>query len=111
MRIILIRSIRLLKALIITDTSLSEDQTDLEPVEHFISSFRVLEPQNALDITTNLANQSLVHALTCKDIDSTATTTDSDPFIYTTTSQYTADTFNSIIIDTGTSKKSTAGYS
>jgi hypothetical protein len=68
----------------------------------------VLESQRAFDITTNLANQSLIHALTCTDI--ATTDADSDPFVYTTTSQYTADRFYSIMIDTRALKRLTAGY-
>jgi hypothetical protein len=75
-----------IEALIVTDAD--TDQTNSEPVEHFTTSFGVLEPQRAFDITTTLANQSLTHALTRKGAasDPTAATTDStDPFIYTTT--------------------------
>jgi hypothetical protein len=107
-----------IEALIVTDTLPNEDNS--EPVEHFITSFGALEPQRAFDITTNLANQSLTHALTGTDTtsnstvtDSTATdstATDSDPFIYTTTSRYTSDVFYGVMIDTGASRKSTAGY-
>jgi hypothetical protein len=102
-----------IEALIVTDTLPNEDNS--EPVEHFITSFGALEPQRAFDITTNLANQSLTHALTGADTtsDSTATdstATDSDPFIYTTTSRYTSDVFYGVMIDTGASRKSTAGY-
>jgi hypothetical protein len=76
-----------IEALIVTDTLPNEDNP--EPTEHFITSFGALEPQRAFDITTNLANQSLTHALTGVDTMSNSTATDSDPFIYTTTSRYT----------------------
>ena len=65
------------------------NKDDSEFAEHFITSFGALEPQSAFDITTDLANQSLAHALTCKDtalphaltrkdtaLDSTTTTID-----------------------------------
>jgi hypothetical protein len=90
---------------LVTDTSPDEEE---DQTEHFITSFGVLEPQRAFDITTNLANQSLAHALT--HTDTAATATDSDPFMYTTTSRYTSNVFYGIMIDTGASKKSTAGY-
>jgi hypothetical protein len=98
-----------IEALIVTDI-LSNDQANLEPVEHFITSFGALQPQRAFDITTNLANRSLMHALIQKGKDTIYADSDSDPFIYTTTSRYTSDTFYSIMIDTGASKRSTAGY-
>jgi hypothetical protein len=98
-----------IEALIVTDTDAK--QTDSELVKHFVTSFGVLESQRAFDITTNLANQSLTHALTRADTASDPTTTlDSDPFAYTTTSRYTANRFYGIMIDTGASKRSTAGY-
>ena len=34
----------------------------------------------------------------------------SDPFVFATTSRYTADEFYGVVVDTGASKKSTAGY-
>jgi hypothetical protein len=101
-----------IEALIVTD---DYNQEDLEPAEHFTTSFGVLEPERAFDITTTLANQSLAHALICTDTAASDTTTsadtDSDPFIYTVTSRYTSDVFYGIMIDTGASKKSTARYS
>jgi hypothetical protein len=91
--------------LIVTD---DYNQEDPEPAEHFTTSFGVLEPERAFDIMTTLANQSLAHALTSTD--TTASPSDSDPFVYTTTDRYTSDVFYGIMIDTGASKKSTAGY-
>jgi hypothetical protein len=93
--------------LIVTD---DYNQEDPEPAEHFTTSFGVLEPERAFNITTTLANQSLAHALTCTDT-VTLAATDSDPFMYTTTSRYTSGVFYGIMIDTGASKRSTAGYS
>jgi hypothetical protein len=87
-----------IEALIVTD---DYSQEDLEPAKHFTTSFSVLEPERAFDITTTLANQSLVHALTCTDTATSDTTTsadtDSDPFIYTVTSRYTSSVFYGII--------------
>jgi hypothetical protein len=53
-----------IEALIVTDADADAEQTDSEPVEHFVASFGVLKPQrafnittkSAFDITTNLAN-------------------------------------------------------
>jgi hypothetical protein len=88
-----------IKAPMIADTDTLPNKDDLDSAEHFTTSFGVLEPQRAFDITTDLANQSLTHALTCEDVtsdstatvDPTVTTTNSDPSSYTTTSRYTAD--------------------
>jgi hypothetical protein len=92
--------------LIVTD---DYNQEDLEPAEHFTTSFGVLEPERAFDIITTLANQLLVHALTSTD--TTALPSNSNPFVYTTTDRYTSDVFYGIMINIGASKKSTAGYS
>ena len=59
-----------IEALIVTDT-LSNDQANQEPAEHFITSFGALQPHRAFDITTNLANRSLTHALIQRDKDAT----------------------------------------
>jgi hypothetical protein len=72
-----------IKALIVADTDNLQNKDDSESVKYFITSFGMLEPQSAFDtttksafdITTDLANQSLTHALTCKDIASDSTTT------------------------------------
>jgi hypothetical protein len=50
-----------IEALIVTD---DYNQEDPEPAEHFTTSFGVLEPERAFDITTTLANQSLAHKAT-----------------------------------------------
>jgi signal recognition particle GTPase len=87
-----------IEAMIVTD---KDDQSDPELVEQFMTSFGVLGPQTARDITTTLANQSLTHALTSTDTTASPSDSDSDPFVYTTTDRYTSDVFYGIMIDMG----------
>ena len=59
-----------------------------------------------------MANKAFSHLLILKDITKPTLTT--DPFTYTLntpSSWYTLDVFLGIIVDTGASKKSIAGYS
>ena len=67
---------------------------------------------------TVLADYSFIHSIAPKNqpasipIRPVTDITDhkQDPFTYITTERYTPKEFYSVIIDTGTSKKSTAGY-
>ena len=58
---------------------------------------------------TDLADRSFTHAFTgtTSVIDNKS---ESDPFAYNTTSRYTSDRFYGVMIDTGASKRSTAGW-
>jgi hypothetical protein len=60
-------------------------------------------------MAATLANKAFNHSVMISD-NTTPTATDQDPFIYNTTSRYTADSFHGIMIDTGASKRSTAGH-
>jgi hypothetical protein len=62
-------------------------------------------------VSTELANKACAHLLTTPT-DATGPATEADPFVYSTTatSRYTSTVFIGIIVDTGASKKSTAGY-
>ena len=66
----------------------------------------------AFNIITVLADYSFIHLITPKNHSTSTPITDykQDPFTYITTERYTPKEFYSVIIDTGASKKSTAGY-
>ena len=69
-------------------------------------------PNKITFISTVLANKAFSHLLILKDITKPILTT--DPFIYTLNipnSRYTLDIFLGIIVNTGASRKFTAGYS
>ncbi len=72
----------------------------------FITSFGTIH--SAKIITTDLANRSFDHAITGSNPD--LKRYESDPFTYITSERYTSDEFYGIMIDTGASKRSTAGY-
>jgi hypothetical protein len=60
---------------------------------------------------TNTATEACAHLLTAPT-DATDLITEADPFVYSTTAKscYTSIVFVGIMVDTGASKKSTAGY-
>ena len=69
-------------------------------------------PNKATSISAILANKAFSHLLILKDIIKPILIT--NPFIYTlniSNSQYTLNVFLGIIVNTGASRKSTAGYS
>ena len=79
--------------------------------ETFITSFGAME--HAKIIVSNLTNRSFDHSLTGTGpttLDNTVTSANLDPFTYVITERYTSDEFYGIMIDTGASKHSTAGY-
>lgn len=97
---------------LILDAEDTEDQPSevkgltTEEVEGLITSFSETE---ATETFVSLADRSFVHSLTCtipNEIDQ------SDPFAYTTTTtgRYNSDRFYGVMIDTGASKRSTAGW-
>jgi hypothetical protein len=68
-----------------------------------------MQCQEAIKATTALADRSFAHAL----VRTALTTADdkSDPFAYSNTaSRYTSDRFYGVMIDTGASRRSTAGW-
>jgi hypothetical protein len=79
-----------------------------DQAELFLTSFGEMQCQEAIEATTALANRSFAHALVRTA--PTAADDKSDPFAYTTTSRYTSDRFYGVMIDTGASKRSTAGW-
>ena len=66
----------------------------------------------AFNITTVLADRLFTYSIAPEDYSASTSATDheQDPFAYITTERYTPKEFYGIIIDTGASKKSTAGY-
>ena len=84
-------------------SSLDQDNVNTDT---FITSFGTIH--SAKIITTDLANRSFDHAITGSNPD--LKRHESDPFTYITSERYTSDEFYGIIIDTGASKQSTAGY-
>ena len=90
--------------MIVTDEP--TDHTEAES-EQFITSFGTLDSKKAFDITTVLADQILMHALTPSSVhiyNSNTTNTMVKP------ARYDSSVFYGIMVDTGASKKSTAGY-
>jgi hypothetical protein len=80
----------------------------------YLTAFGELTPSKATSISVVLANKAFSHSLTLEDI--TKPTPATDPFTYTlntsrSSSQYTSGVFLGIVVNTGASKKSTAGYS
>jgi hypothetical protein len=78
----------------------------------YLMAFGELIPNKATSMSTILANKAFSYLLILEDM--TKPTPVIDPFIYilnTSSSRYTSDVFLGIIIDTGISRKSTAGYS
>ncbi len=72
----------------------------------FITSFEKIH--QAETMTAYLANRSFDHTIT--GADPTLTAYGSDLFTFITSERYTSDKFYDIMIDTGASKRSTAGY-
>jgi hypothetical protein len=69
----------------------------------------------AFNITTILADYSFIHLIVPKDQYASTPITDiidhkQDLFVYIITEHYTPKEFYNVIINTGTSKKSTIGY-
>jgi hypothetical protein len=79
-------------------------------IDHFYTSFGQVEQQEAVSMAANLANRAFSHTVMTADETTPFPMTDQDPFSYNTTSRYTADNFFGIMIDTGASQRSTAGY-
>lgn len=92
-----------IEALVVSTTA---NDTD-EDAEQFITSFGTLQPEQATNIALKLAERSTLHAITGQN---PATMADTDPFTYISTTRYNSTTFYGVMIDTGASQKSTAGY-
>jgi hypothetical protein len=103
---------KLIEAFIIDFNLEAQEQ---ETLEMFLTIFRPFTDSQAFNIMTVLADHSFIHSIAPKNHPANTPVTDvtdceQDPFAYITTECYTPKEFYSVIIDTGTSKKSTAGY-
>lgn len=74
----------------------------------FLTSFGILP--DSKNMTTDLANRSFEHAITAHDPTKSENDTDTYSFSYITSGRYTSNRFYGIVIDTGASQYSTAGY-
>jgi hypothetical protein len=104
-----------MEALIIDfDSDIQEQETS----EMFLTTFGSFTDVQAFNITTVLADRSFAHSIAPKDppastpVEPVTEVTDheQDLFAYITTERYTPKEFYGVMIDTGASKKSTAGY-
>jgi len=92
-----------------TNNDNSEEELE-DPNGCYLTLFGTLTTDKATSISIELANKAYVYLLTTI---STEPTTETDLFNYNTTTaalRYTSTVFIGIIIDTGTLKKSMAGY-
>ena len=124
---------------LVVDTSPSPTHPAQEQTELFLTSFGPIPPETATKITDNLADRLFVHAITglttpddppiTPEVATDLTTPDDppitpevatdlttpetpqlDPHVYVNATRYTADRFYGVVIDTGASQRSTAGY-
>ena len=103
-----------MEALII-DFDFNLDAQEQETSETFLTTFRPFTDSQAFNITTILANHSFIHLLTPKNHSASTpiiniTDYKQDLFAYITIKYYTPKEFYGVIINIGTSKKSTIGY-
>ena len=89
---------------------LSQDKQDQDISEAFLISFGLVTNDQALFTTTNLANRSFAHAITSARASAKSPLTEQDPFAYINTDRYTDKELYGIMINTGASRRSTAGY-
>jgi hypothetical protein len=89
----------------------ADDDFEEQDSDCFHTTFGTLSAGEAASVSAELANKACAHLLTAPT-DATDPTTEADPFVYSTTakSRYTSTVFVGIMVDTGVSKKSTAGY-
>jgi hypothetical protein len=107
----------------------ADDDFEEQDSDCFLTTFGTLSADEAASVSAELANKACAYLLTAPtDATDTATeacthllttptnatdpATEADPFVYSTTakSRYTSTVFVGIMVDTGASKKSTAGY-
>jgi hypothetical protein len=95
------------KALVLDITNDFKEQDS----DCFLITFGTLSASEAAFISAELVNKACTHLLTAPT-DATDPATEADLFVYstTTTSRYTSTVFIGIMVDTGVSKKFTAGY-
>ena len=94
------------------DIETSPDPPHRTHATHFFTSLGTLKQAEA--VTATLANRSFDHAITGVDSATAAndltSNDDLNSFTYVTTDRYTSKMFYGIMIDTGASTRSTAGY-
>jgi hypothetical protein len=104
-----------IEALIIDfDSDIQEQETS----ETFLTTFGPFTDDQAFNITTVLADRSFAHSIAPENSSASSpvgpvtdvTNREQDPFAYITTERYTSKEFYGVMIDTGASKMSTAGY-
>ena len=100
---------------LVVDTDVDNFVSDLnQDTATYFTTYGEIEPNDATSTATILANRACNHAITTIDTaDNTSLTAfDDDPFVYKakTTSHYTSTKFMGVVIDTGASNRSTAGY-
>src|SRR5207302_3230046 len=102
-----------IEALVIDFDSQDLSQDDQDTSESFLTTFGPVTDAQALLTTADLANRSFAHAVSpVKPLCGPAKPPpEQDPFVYSnnTTSRYTSNKFYGIMINTGASKRSTAG--
>ena len=84
--------------------------TDMSEAETFCTTVGQVEKQEAVSMANLLANKVFTHSFLSTDLEPNSA--DNDPFTYTTTSisRYNSTQFVGIMVDTGASTRSTAGY-
>jgi hypothetical protein len=89
----------------------ANDDFEEQDSDCFLTTFGTLSANKAAFVSAELANKACAHLLTTPT-DATGPATEADLFVYNTTatSRYTSTVFVGIMVDTGASKKSTAGY-
>jgi hypothetical protein len=106
------------------DLTIDYSSEDFDPIEYnsetFLTSFGNVTHQQANNMSTELANQSFMHAITAKETTKELLATkeqlitketEQNPFVYINTfARYTSKEFYGVMIDTGASCRSTAGY-
>lgn len=96
-----------------------EDEQPPQPLQGdstaYITCAGTMTSNDAAQVSVALADHSFGHFFTKEAGDNSTSSTDNDPFAYTSTAtrsnRYTSTTFYGVMIDSGASKKSTAGYS
>jgi hypothetical protein len=94
-----------------------QDKELAQPTQstQFFTSVGPIEHTDAFNTVTELANRSFAHSITANDPTTNRGQCDTraDPFVYkvsTNSNRYTSDRFYGVMIDTGASRGSTAGY-
>jgi hypothetical protein len=94
---------------LIMDTNLGSTTAE-EQGTTYLTSFGELTHSEATHVSRTLADKAYSHSLTSTDTTKPAPTEDTLSYLSNTNSRYNSDTFRGIVIDTGASTKSTAGY-